>query len=74
MEVKALHPWDNISGQQGSEKLSKLWHVGLLKTIQAFGELANSIGIGNSDTMKNNSIELYDLLKLSNFSLLIHTQ
>lgn len=74
MEVTTLCPWDNISGQQGSEKLSKLWHVGLLKTIQAFGELANSIGIGNSDTMKNNSIELYDLLKLSNFSLLIHTQ
>jgi len=74
LEVKALHPWDNISGQQGSEKLSKLWHAGLLKTIQAFGELANLIEIGNSNTLKNNSIKLYDLLKLSNSSLLIHTQ
>lgn len=74
MEVTTLRPWDNISGQQGSEKLSKLWHAGLLKTIQASGELANLIGIDNSDTLKNNSIKLYDLLKLSNSSLLIHTQ
>jgi len=70
MEVKALHPWDN----KEVKSLANRGMLACLRPIQAFGELANLIGIGNSDTLRNISIKLYDLLKLSNSSLLVHTQ